>query len=863
MAIPNEIFDLKKPRTIGKILRAKQCGRIEELILPESQSVMTVRAVDLGDARIRVLNDYIPILAHNYVSYVGQPVVAVFGQREEEVEAYMDGIKIKMAEVPPHDEKFELKSDEEELIGPILQALQSSNPNAHIAEPHSKPFVFSYGDISKYFNIPKRDKDEITQNESAQESLFGSTPDAEMEGKAPGEGAKSDEAPKDNLSSAADGDIEAFSLNSDTNSTSLASAPISVRTDSAERKRNPESKPGSTGDASAAEGDAGNPRPGNPGTNPDSLIDATSAKDPRDAWLSAGAASSTAPEGSAAGKAETKSSPEMSDPSEPSGNSFEDDTSSDTGSSEQKHHAEKFRVIETEFEVESISNSIMGATKFYANTADDIIYISCPSQWPLHVRDSVASVLKMPRSRVMIETQDFHTHYDHMLIQPAIYATLTAFAASRLGGLVELQINLTSWRPRTKYRFQTALDKKGNPAAFRARADIDFGAFPLFVEEACVNIMAGLIPNYPVEAFQININALRSNTPPANFFGDLGFYPSLTATENHFNHLVHETGTSPADWKIQNLQKTFPARSTVILSTSPEGMRQNIAECVEDSEFGRKYAAYSQFSTPEAHRKAILPYYRGIGLSAGQGITGFSNKFHYVSQYSVTLTHTGKEISVAIGFNLTRYLKKCYRSIIQKYFDINTDKINFEDINSPVTPDSGPNTLSRATGMVIFLLENACQALKEKIERGSPYPIVETSFKTGFESADYFVSCCSGSVCVDVHMDTVHLRPVVDGVYARIKTGKVYDITGFQDALKHMISRTISEACPTIENAASIDLRVRSNPQIFSGFSIYMVQGLTISALCSALGQAVNGYIRKIPITEEDLFNIMMRRDEK
>lgn len=101
MATVSEILDLNKPHIIGKILHAEKCGRISKITLPPAKDIITIKASDMEDARIKVLNDYIPIFAHSMVSYPGEPVLAVFGKTAEEVDLYMSSITIDIDESSP------------------------------------------------------------------------------------------------------------------------------------------------------------------------------------------------------------------------------------------------------------------------------------------------------------------------------------------------------------------------------------------------------------------------------------------------------------------------------------------------------------------------------------------------------------------------------------------------------------------------------------------------------------------------------------------------------------------------------------------------------------------------------------------
>ena len=521
-------------------------------------------------------------------------------------------------------------------------------------------------------------------------------------------------------------------------------------------------------------------------------------------------------------------------------------------------------VISSKFEVLNHSETILGAQKFYANESDGKMCIKTASAWPLHVRDTVADVLKISRHDVHIFPQPYSTTFDQLLIQPSMICAVAAIASKKIGAMVEIQESISSWQPHTTYELSTQLDENNKPVAHRIDVKVDFGAYPLFTEEACYGIMGGLVPTYKMDALQITITPFKSNRCPSIFFCDLGYGIALAATEQHFNYLIHKLRTNPFRWRLENITETFSIRDNVKRSQDAKSIPVMINDCSVESDFEKKHVAYSQISAKNRIARSIISYSRGVGISCGQGVHGFSNRFPYLVQYSASMTMSEKKkMAVSIGYNMNRPLKKIARDMIQNYFAIDTDDITFTDINDETVKDVGPAVLFRSTGMIPKLIENTCLALKEKVDAGETLPISVENYSTSYDTSAFFASCCCGSMVIDMHIDTVRIVPVIDHITARLKLGKVYNTTSLADGVRHMISRTISEICPCADNRADIDLLIRSNPNNLPGSSASLIRGLTTSALTTAISQAMTYNIQKIPITENDLMNILLHQGEK
>lgn len=521
------------------------------------------------------------------------------------------------------------------------------------------------------------------------------------------------------------------------------------------------------------------------------------------------------------------------------------------------------RIVSSDSYIDSHCKTLLSAQRIIAKIESGTVFIKDPSQWPLHVRDSVATALQICKDQVYISSEYVHTEYNQLVINPSFAAVITATAARKSGMMCELQVSMSSWQPKSHYHFETELDENNRILAHRATVDIDLGTSPVFLNEICNHIISGLVPQYKTNALEIIINPVKSNTHPISFFADLGYGISFGATENHFNFVLHRLHISPSAWRIENLKEINPLSDRFRKGVDARSISKTVEEAAADSYFERSNSVYDQISVKSRLGRSIMSYSRGIGISCGQGIQGFSNAFPYVPQYGATVTVSGnKKVLIGVGFQMDRHLKRIYREVVQKYFDVDYQDISFEDINNPEITDAGPGVLSRGVGLIAGIIENACKNIKKRMNNGDMFPITERGFYLNTENAPYFESHCSGTIVIDMHLDTVKIVPVIDHVTARIKCGKVFDSDLMSESIRHLISETISEICPYAENLSDIDIKVRSNPNIAAGSCSSLIRGLTSASLTTAISQALSYNIPKIPVSETDLMSILIYQGE-
>ena len=518
------------------------------------------------------------------------------------------------------------------------------------------------------------------------------------------------------------------------------------------------------------------------------------------------------------------------------------------------------RTFRSTFEITPFSNSMLGDQRLFVVQKEGKFNIRLSSQWPIHVRKSVAEALECDIEDVVVHNQPYYAPYDQLVVFPSILACIACMASRISGELVQLSSPMVSWQPRMLIEHETAYMQDGTLLADRANCSVDMGAFPFFSSEVYHNVLAGLVPTYPLKAAEVCILTNRSSAPPSNFFGDLGFSMALAGTESHFSQLAASIGMQPGVWKLGRISEIgaagLPLCESVKQGADYDKLEKSAKEVIESSWYSRKYAANSQKHLIPVRMNPAINYSRGIGFACGESIMGFSQQFNASAKYSITITMNENEtLSVNTGIQADRSMTSIWKETIRKFIDIPDEDIKFVDINDPDILDIGPSALSRKIGIVSALLIKACSELARKL-RFSRLPISVTAENEAELSDPFYYSSGIGAVAIDLHIDTVMLSPIIDNVWVNFHLSHVFDMERLLNKARHTITAVLSDICPRSTAKCNIDIKIDQDGSFTASSLTAGLRGLTTAALVGALSQALGHTIHRIPVTSDDILGI-------
>jgi CO/xanthine dehydrogenase Mo-binding subunit len=417
----------------------------------------------------------------------------------------------------------------------------------------------------------------------------------------------------------------------------------------------------------------------------------------------------------------------------------------------------------------------------------DKMAIWCATQWPYHVRDSVALALGCKATDVSVRPMRLGIHLDGKLWYPSLLACHAAVASVACGRPAKVLLTreedfrFTPKRARSSIGVRAALGPGGELTALDVRIAINVGAYGPLAEEILSQAVLACSGAYSCPNLRVEGYAVRTNTPPMGSFGGLGASHSLFAIEAHANRMAQAAGEDPADWKSRNVLR----KGSLLLTGEP--MREEapygslLARVSAASDYRRKYACYELVRKRRTDR-ADGPL-RGIGLAlayqgAGPFLSGEAS-----NSYTVEAT-LDKDLRVRILTSAAAGaggVAEVWRRSASDILGVGIEDVTVAPPDTDQVPDSGPSTLSRNVSVVNRLVERACEAVQKRRFR-DPLPITARSvyrvpkpikWEGGQVSGAPFDTAAWACAVVELELDAWTIEPRVLGVWLCVDGGKV------------------------------------------------------------------------------------------
>jgi CO/xanthine dehydrogenase Mo-binding subunit len=417
----------------------------------------------------------------------------------------------------------------------------------------------------------------------------------------------------------------------------------------------------------------------------------------------------------------------------------------------------------------------------------DKIAVWCATQWPYHVRDSVAQALGCRAEEVSVRPTRLGVHLDGKLWYPSLLACHAAVASIACGRPAKILLTreedfrYTPKRARSSVSVRAALGKGGELSAMDVRIAVNVGAYGPLAEEilsqavlACTGAYA--CPNLRVEGY-----AVTTNTPPMGAFGGLGASHALFAVEAHANRMAAATGHDPADWKSRNVLRKGSLLLTGEILKDEVPYDAILARLAAASDYRRKYAGYELVRKRRSGR-SDGPL-RGIGLSfayqgAGPFLSGDAS-----NSYTVEAT-LEKNLAVRILTSAAGGaggVMDIWRRSAADILAVDIQSVSIAPPDTDQVPDSGPSTLSRNVSVVNRLVERACEAIQKRRFR-DPLPLTARSvyriprpikWEGGQVHGSPFDTAAWAGAVIEVELDPWTLEPRPLGLWLCVDGGRV------------------------------------------------------------------------------------------
>ena len=409
--------------------------------------------------------------------------------------------------------------------------------------------------------------------------------------------------------------------------------------------------------------------------------------------------------------------------------------------------------------------------KSVGKTTPQSLTVKTATQWPYHVKRSIASVLGMNEDNINVEQTALSLHMDGKLWFPSFIACHAALCTYVTKKPVRLILNrkegffFSPKRCGSSIDIASVIDKTGKITAAKIDISVNLGAYQVNGNEILDQIRIGSTGYYKIDNLKLTAKAFCTNLPPQGPFSGFGLSQGAFAIERHVSLIADMVSQDPALWRQEN---TTP--STLLTSNFPSIL---FDRAIAMSDYYRKWSAYELLR--QAH-KGSLPDTgeapRGIGISIGfQGNGLLYNEDTGTHSVEVTLTKESKlEIKTSIASS--EDYSKIWEKIAMDIISIEPGMVKIITNNSP---DCGPSCSSRNITLITKLVEKCCAGIRKQRFR-SPLPItVRRSSKPQTKEIDYSSFAKPGNACavVEVSIDLVECTPKIRGVWLCVDGGRI------------------------------------------------------------------------------------------
>ncbi|MFW5689152.1 MAG: xanthine dehydrogenase family protein molybdopterin-binding subunit [Spirochaetota bacterium] len=524
---------------------------------------------------------------------------------------------------------------------------------------------------------------------------------------------------------------------------------------------------------------------------------------------------------------------------------------------------------------EHLYNEPQGAVAY---GEEDRLVVRTATQWPFHVRETVAEALGLAQESVVVRPADPGIALDGKLWYPSLVSAHAALLARETGRPVKLvysnieDFRFTPKRAPFHIRYTTGITAAGALHGARVEITYNAGAYPLFSDEICERVITSTLSAYECADLAVTVTAVRTNLPPLNVLSGFGSSAAFFATESHVARISEVVQLDPLAWRLEHIARRAPAKGR---GRSPEARGRAVLErAAGASDFARKFAAY-ELQKKRRHEGDLRRPTHGIGIALGAHGGGFiaDRESRHNGSVIVRLDSDGTALLRTSAVPASRAVLASWKSRIATILGLEPADVAVENTDTSLTPDSGPSTLSRNVVVVSQLVEQACNAIQKKRFR-SPLPIeVRRSHRASRATQEPLVGmpfprASYGAAVIEVGVDPVTFESDVRSVWLAVDAGQVLDEAEARRSLEMSVYQALEWATHEVvvyRNGAidprsylayrnisepvlpQIHITLVSSPEKTPEGIGELPQNCIPAALAAAVSQATGRYMDQIP----------------
>ncbi|GHV84967.1 aldehyde oxidase [Spirochaetia bacterium] len=424
---------------------------------------------------------------------------------------------------------------------------------------------------------------------------------------------------------------------------------------------------------------------------------------------------------------------------------------------------------------------------------DGTMTIHTASQWPGHVKASVARTLTIKTAAVEVELTRLEIHLDGKLWTPSLIACQAAAGAWVKNKAVKLVLRRDEdflFSPKSvpaNIHIQTALGKRGQILGTRVTITANFGAAGVFAAEILDRIALGALGAYSHGSICLRARGISTALPPAGPLAGFGLAQGFFAAEQHASRIAGVLGEDPAEWRknfFLRKGRKLPIGTEIREEPPPEALLDSVSAM---SDYRRKWASNDLLRKNRRENPALqhnlYEGLRGIGIALAYQGSSFLYDCRTDTKpegVELTLEKDGAlEIRTTLPWGDNQI--HSWRTLAAKILGVETVRI-ISKSGAKAVPESGPACLSRSIAVITSLVEKACTAIRKQRFR-DPLPITVHRYYHPAKARAWgggeiydgnALSPLSwGSAVVEAEIDPVDYTPRIRGIWMTLEGGTI------------------------------------------------------------------------------------------
>jgi len=355
-------------------------------------------------------------------------------------------------------------------------------------------------------------------------------------------------------------------------------------------------------------------------------------------------------------------------------------------------------------------------------------------QNPFTTRRLIAAVLDLPLSKVRVEQAHLGGSFGGKDDTMCILSARAAVAAVKTNRPVKIRYTreesiLESYKRHPYYMdYKVGFSKKGKINAMKIDIIADGGAYVSMSPFVTWRTVVQATGPYAIPNVHTDVRAVYTNNPYTGAMRGFGSPQPIFAQESLMDEIAAKLNISPVEIRrINGLREGSVTSTGQTLKNHDVNLFTVLDRATEASGFDEKWSIYNKnskvsfnpdFSKPVLNKTQYFnpdeTIKKGIGLAVSfrgcsLGAEGVDAAAAYLSIQSDGTMY----LNCGLAEN-GQGLRTTYSIIAAEVLGTTTDKINYLELNTGITPDSGPTVASRSTLIGGAAVKDAAEIIRDR-----------------------------------------------------------------------------------------------------------------------------------------------------